>query len=418
MTAGPDAPGSPAGDTRRRRWGAVRRQGGDAVWTAVDQGLSAGSNLLISIAAGRAGGERLLGQFTLAFTAYLLALGFSRALFSEPLLSLPLTADRGPERSAVTSVLGFSVAVAGVSAVVGAAVHVLPLVALAAVLPALLVQDLLRFAAFRRRAARAAVALDGIWLAVLLLLLPVITGVGSAAVLVLLWGLGALLAAGWGLRRGWPAPPRAAWRWWHRDARAVGGLLVVDSAVYSVTAQGTVFALAALLGTADLGRLRAAQLLLGPATTLLVAFNAFVLPRLASRARQVAAREALLLCGVSAGVSAVAVGLSVAARPVVQRLFFGGRLDVAVALVAVAGATVVVQAASAGLVLHLKALRELRAWTVVRSSVLVVSVPVVLGTAAARGLLGALTAMLVMAALAAGGDAAAWRWTVRRAARP
>jgi O-antigen/teichoic acid export membrane protein len=178
-----------------------------------------------------------------------------------------------------------------------------------------------------------------------------------------------------------------------------------------------VFGLAALRGTAELGRLRAAQLLLGPATTMLVAFNAFVLPRLASRAQHVSSRQALQLCAVSAGASGVAVGLSVVAAPLVEQLFFGDELDVSLRLVVVVGVAMVLLAASAGIVLHLKALRDLGPHTVVRGCIAVLSVPLVLGAARAGGLDLAVFAMLLQAALAAAGDVVAWRYTLRRRAR-
>lgn len=409
------------GQTRRRpsaaRLRILRRQGGDAGWTVFDQGLSAASNLVVSIAAGRAGGEQLLGAFTIGFTVYLLLLGFSRALFSEPLLSLPVEDDRTPDRAAVTCVAMYSVVAGGAVALVGAALGSTTLLAVAVVLPALLGQDLLRFAAFRRRRARSAAALDGIWLGALLLAWPVLTSTGSAAVLVLLWGAGAALAVLWGLRAVTPTGPRTAWRWWQRDARRVGGLLAVEGVVYSVTGQGVVFGLAALLGTAELGRLRAAQLLLGPATTMLVAFNAFVLPRLASRADRVSSRQALQLSAASAAASVVAVAASVGAAPAVERLFFGDRLDVSLRLVVVLGIAMVVLATSAGVVLHLKALRDLGPHTFVGGCAAMLSVPLVLSAAQRGGLDLAALAMLVQAAVVSGGAVVAWQYTLRRRAR-
>ena len=158
---------------RESRRSLLRRQGGDAGWTVLDQGLSAASNLLVSVAAGRAGGEQLLGEFTIAFSLYLLGMGFSRALFSEPLLSLPVQGGQRPERAAVTCVGLAAVAAGTAIALAGMLFSSSVVVALGVVLPALLVQDLLRFAAIRVRRARRAAALDGIWVLALALSWPV-----------------------------------------------------------------------------------------------------------------------------------------------------------------------------------------------------------------------------------------------------
>ena len=396
----------------------LRRHGGDAGWIVLDQGLSAASNLAVSVAAGRAGGEQLLGEFTIAFTFYLFSMGFSRALFSEPLMSLPVQEGRHPERAAVTCVamaaLGAGLAVALAGLLFSSSV----VLAVAVVLPALLVQDLLRFAAVRLRRARRAAALDGIWVLALLLSWPVLTTTGSAAVLVLLWGAGAAGAALYGIRATPPASPREAWRWWQTDARRVGGLLVVDSVVYNVAGQATVFGLVGLLGVGALGQLRAAQLLLGPASTLLVAFNSFVLPRLTSRTCGVQRRLAVQLSALSAGAAAFAVALSVLAAPVVEQLFFGDVVNVSPGFLLLVAVIPVITGASAGFVLHLKALRDLRTWTAVRVPLVALGVPLVLVAAQMGGLYRAVQAMLLHALLVTCGDVLAWRFTLRtRAAR-
>ena len=368
------------------------------------------------MAAGRAGGEQLLGEFTIAFSLYLLGMGFSRALFSEPLLSLPVQGGQRPERAAVTCVGLAAVAAGTAIALAGMLFSSSVVVALGVVLPALLVQDLLRFAAIRVRRARRAAALDGIWVLALALSWPVLSSTRSAAELVLLWGAGAALACAYGLYKTPPVLPRAAWRWWQRDARRVGGLLVLDSVVYNVAAQATVFGLVGLLGAGALGQLRAAQLLLGPAGTLLVAFNSFVLPRLSSRGSGVSRRLAVQLSAVSAGAAFLAVAASVLVAPWVEQLFFGDAVNVPLGFLLLVALFPVVTGASAGFVLHLKALRDLRIWTVVRVTVVALEVPLVLGAAQVGGLDRAVQAMLLHALLISSGDVLSWRLTLRRAA--
>src|SRR4051812_48356188 len=65
-------------------------------WTAFDQALSAASNLAITLAVARTGSEGL-GRFGVAFAAYVIAMGCSRALVSEPILAA--RANESSERS-------------------------------------------------------------------------------------------------------------------------------------------------------------------------------------------------------------------------------------------------------------------------------------------------------------------------------
>lgn len=390
-----------------------------AGWTATDQVLSSLSNLVISAAVGRAGGTRLLGQFALAFTAYLLLLGFQRALVSEPLMSLRATADRAPDRAALGSAGAYAVTVAALVAAAGAVLGQPPLLVLALVLPGLLLQDQLRFQAFQRQDPRTAALLDGVWLGVVVAGLPLVVSADSVLVPLAVWGGGAALAvlvglAVTGLR---PARPATAWRWWTRDARRYGGLLALDSVVHSTAAQAIAFGLAGIVGVAELGRLRAGQLLLGVAGTALVAFNVFVLPRLTSRGARLSARQAGGLCLLATGVSLAAVGGSVVVAPFLAQVFFGAQVESELSLLLPIGATLVVASSTAGLLLHMKAMRRIGGYTVGRLTVAVAGTPMVLVAAAAGGLLAAAWTMAAVAAAAAVADVVAWRYACRAAQR-
>lgn len=403
----------------RRLAGRAARMVPAAGWTATDQVLSSLSNLVISAAVGRAGGTRLLGQFALAFTAYLLLLGFQRALVSEPLMSLRATEDRAPDRAALGSAGAYAVVVAAVVAAAGLVVSEPALLVLALVLPALLLQDALRFQAFQRQDPRTAALLDGIWLAVVLAGLPLVITASTVLVPLTVWGAGAALAVGvgmavTGLR---PARPLTAWRWWKRDARRYGGLLALDSVVHSSAAQAIAFGLAGIVGVAELGRLRAGQLLLGVAGTALVAFNVFVLPRLTSRGGSISPRQAGGLCLLATAVSMAAVGGSVVVAPFLARVFFGEQVEAELSLLLPIGATLVVASSTAGLLLHMKAMRRIGGYTLGRLAVAVTGTPLVLVAAAAGGLVAAAWAMACVAAAAAVADVVAWRYAWRAAQR-
>ncbi len=86
----------------------LRHHAGGFAWTGFDQALSSISNVIVSLALARSGGVEALGVFTIAFAAYLIALGFLRSLVSEPVLTVPMASSGVPdetERLGVTTAL-------------------------------------------------------------------------------------------------------------------------------------------------------------------------------------------------------------------------------------------------------------------------------------------------------------------------
>lgn len=392
-----------------------------ASWTVVDQVLSALSNLAISLAVGRAGGQQLLGSFTVLFTVYLLALGFQRSLVSEPLMAQPIGDDepaaRTDEASALLCAGVYALATSAGTAVVGAVLGSPTVLALALVLPFLLVQDALRYVALRTRQSRRAAAIDAIWLLAVVLAWPLLLRATTAVTPILLWGAGAAVACVWGL---WTTEGRArlgqARVWWRTEARRLGGLLAFDSVVHAVAGQGVTLALAGILGLGAFGQLRGTTLLLGPAGTALVAFNAFVLPRLASRAGTFTNRQAVQLSAASGMLALVVVATTVALGPLVGRLLFGGAVEVRYAFLVPLGAGMVVGSFTTGFVLHLKALRRMGLWTVMRLANAVLSVPLVIWLASNHGLRGAVIGLGLATGIGGLLDMLSWWLTVRRGA--
>ena len=311
-------------------WRSARRHAGALAWTGLDQAFSTLSNVVVSLALARGAGASGLGAFTVVFGAYLIVLGFQRTLIADPLLASPLKiGDREAERAALGAAIIFStigaLAVLGLGAILGRS----EFVALALVLPFVCVQDLLRYVAFRRLDARTATMLDLAWTAVSVSAWWLIRA-GSLDRAVLLWGAGGALGMvlGMFLLRLVPAGIRAAWRWWKCDARVFGLALSIEGVVYTVTAQAWVFIVAGALGSADLGALRAAQLLLAPSAPLLAAFSTFALPRMARRAAELTPRDSQLASLAALALAApLVVAPLVAARPL-TRLLYGSSFSV------------------------------------------------------------------------------------------
>jgi O-antigen/teichoic acid export membrane protein len=378
--------------TRLRKWPGARGHVGALSWTGLDHAFSSLSNVVVSLALARGEGARGLGTFTVAFGVYLVVLGFQRTLISDPLVaSLPGPRDRDSERGALGAAIAFSTMASLAVLGVGAALRRSEFLALAAVLPFVCSQDLLRYVAFRRLESRTAAVLDALWTCASVGAWWWIRE-GSPTHAVLLWGAGGALGmfAGLFLLGVSPVGVRSAWRWWNSDARMFGLALAVESVAYTVTTQGSVFIVAGALGSADLGSLRAAQILLAPSAMVLAAFSAFALPRLARRLTELTRSDAQLASLASlALVAPLAVGALVAADPV-TRLLYGSAVAVPRQLLLPLALGSLVSAGAAGPYLSLKARR--------RGKSLV----------STRAVTGALGCGFVAAALGGGVIAVAW----------
>jgi O-antigen/teichoic acid export membrane protein len=373
-------------------WPKARRHAGALAWTGLDQVFSTLSNAVVSLALARGAGASGLGVFTVAFGAYLLVVGFQRVLIAEPLMASSVKmADREPERAALGAAIIFSTSAALALLGLGAILSRSEFIVLALVLPFVCGQDLLRYVAFRRLDARTATMLDLAWTAVSVSAWWLIRA-GSVDRAVLLWGAGAALGMVLGLflLRLVPAGIQAAWHWWKCDARVFGLALAIEGVAYTVTAQAWVFIVAGALGNADLGALRAAQILLAPSAPLLAAFSTLALPRMARRATELTHRDSQLASIASLALAAPLVVVPVVAAHPLTRLLYGASFSVPYPLLIAVAFASLLGAAAAGPMLSLKAQRLGRRLV------------------SARVTTGALGLVFVAAVLSAGVTAVAW----------
>jgi len=258
-----------------------------AGWSFADQALNSGTNFALSVVIARNVGAAEFGAFGLVFSCYLLAVGFTRAVAGEPLLVRAsvghadmrhqlATASTGT--ALVIGLLGSAACVVGGIATSGPT-HV-ALLAFALLLPGLLVQDTLRHVSFAAGRPRDAFANDAVWGAAQLIGVVALfrTGHVGLASLTVAWGLGATAAAVWALaaHRLLPAPTQA--RPWLRRQRDLVPAFVGEFATRNASTRLVVFVVAATAGLDAVAGMRAAQVITGPATVLLLGAGLVTVP--------------------------------------------------------------------------------------------------------------------------------------------
>lgn len=287
-----------------------------------DQGASSLSNIVVGIFAARALSAEAFGAFGAAWLAYYVAIGACRAVVGEPLLSR--YSHEAAERRArrLPHVLGATVTIGVVAAVAATVASVLlagassgALLALAAVIPVVLLQDAWRYVYVIDRAGMA-LAIDAIWLGTVCVVLSQAPGGAGAAWFVLAWGLSAVPAVLLAVavdRRSLP------WRWhplsWLVGERATASRFFGEYLSAQAGQQVTLAAVGGIAGLAALGAVRSAQILYGPLNTMHMGIYLAVVPdgvRARSdprRLRRLAVRATALVFAAAAAWTLVALAL-------------------------------------------------------------------------------------------------------------
>jgi O-antigen/teichoic acid export membrane protein len=393
---------------------ALRRAG----WTVSDQALTSIGNLLLAVLVARAVPIGEFGSFAIAFTGYLLALGVSRAVATDPLVvrhsTGPLADRRGAAASAVGAAAGTGALIGAVAALVGLALPgplASAMLALAVAMPALLVQDAWRYAFFAAGAPRRAAVNDGVRVVVMLLLLGGLAAAGADAAwqFILAWGasaacaglLGCVQARTWLRLRALPA-------WWRRHSDLSRDFIGEHLALSGVGILSPVI-VAVVAGVGEAAALRGAHVVFGVVNVFLQGSVALVVPE----GRRIRDHSLDRLVRFLRYGSALLVAL-----PLVWLL--GLLLVPASAGAAVLGETwgpasavfpayalvIAATAATMGASLGLRVLEQSRAALVVRLKVLPLSV---VGAVVGAGLAGAVGVALAMALATAVGAVMWWR---------
>lgn len=291
---------------------ALRRLAGRAGWSVTSQAVVSAGNFLFAVVTARETSAAGFGEISLVFAVYLLSVGVARGLLGEPLLVL------GPAETA-RSVLGLSLtigaAIGAAFAAVGLAVggFVGPIVlAFAATLPFLLLEDALRHVHVARGRPRSAAMLDLAWL----------TGQGVAVVVmvvadlaivwfVLGWGTAAAVAVAGELLRLRVIPSlRGAAQWW-RSHGGHGWRFAAEFLAHSSGTHLALFGIAIVSTTVAVAAVRGVQVIMGPFHVLVMGAGLFAVPEGVRIVRDSPQRLVRATAGLAAGLAALGIALGV-----------------------------------------------------------------------------------------------------------
>ena len=246
----------------------------------------------LSIAVARTSSASGFGAFAIAFLLFGICLAVTKSAVGQPLqmrLSGASAADRHRGFQAglgAATVLGAGFAV--LASIAGLAVGGElggALVALALVLPGLVLQDSYRMAAFTLGRPQVAALIDAVWAAVQfgMLALLISNGQNQVGGLIVAWGAAAAISAvvGAAVLRVRPAPSRTAD--WVRQHRDLIRYLLPEYFLGLGTMQLGILLVGLIAGLAAVGSLRAAQVLLGPLGVVGAAIFQFAIPEVARR---------------------------------------------------------------------------------------------------------------------------------------
>ncbi|HYF46937.1 MAG TPA: hypothetical protein VD926_12045, partial [Acidimicrobiales bacterium] len=242
----------------------------------MDQAFSSGTNLLITILVARAADVSAFGIFALVYAAVTVFQGSIDGLVCEPFAVIHSRRPDGSSRTDLARASGACLLLGGAGALVFAAVALpLPdarglLLAYAAILPALLLQSLWRFASFALGRPQTAVVNDLVWAVVQVAALAIVLAGGwdTPVTLVLAWGGGAAVAALVGCRQLGVLPDVRRAVAWVRETAHLGVRYAAEFLGTFGASQAALSVTGSLAGLGAVAQLRGAQVAYGPVTAL------------------------------------------------------------------------------------------------------------------------------------------------------
>ena len=267
---------SPAGPPVLPRVGRfIRRPAARRIaWGITDQGLSSATNFALALLVARSVDVRSFGMYSIAFASYLVALGVSRSLFTQPyMVRVAALPDTERRRAAQRAVIGGAILVGFLSAgAFGIAAFIFEgstrttLLAFAVAMPGLLLQDAWRFIFIGSGRPAAAALNDLVWAFCQVGFVAAVIGTGTSgvAMLVLAWGGAASIAAVVGFVQARLSPDHAGALAWLRRHWDLGGPFLGHFGLTHGTDQVTIYGISAVAGVAAVGAIQAADVLVRP----------------------------------------------------------------------------------------------------------------------------------------------------------
>ena len=256
------------------------------VITSIDQSLSSLQNFIFLIITAREVSATTFGAFTLTVSIITLVLGLARAAISEPFMllnSLGTTRHRNSLRASLTTLTCLYTVLVGIVLVV-CSVLVPPILrplflTAAIILPGLLLQDLSRWLAVTYKQPLLLLGIDGLWIAIWVLLLATLRA-HTAVDSLLMWGgsasfVGFILVA---LRRSSFSGIRKSVTYWRDVLRRSAASLVGEYLAFTIPGQILTFLVTGLIGLAATAGLRGALALFGPVGMLQNAARIAIVP--------------------------------------------------------------------------------------------------------------------------------------------
>lgn len=242
-------------------------------WGLGDQAISSVTNFGLSIVVARSVDLAQFGMFSVIFASYLLLLGGSRAISSEPLSVRFSSSSKEEWRRGAVAATGLALLAGIVGGLALSSIGVFlggstgsSLLALGVVLPGLLLQDAWRFAFFTLGRGNRALANDLLWAICFALGVCVVYWTDRLSVVsfLLAWGSAGTVAALVGIVQSAVIPnPLLAKAWW-REHVDLGARYFGEFLTTAGVSQVALYGVGLVAGISAAGALRGAQLILGP----------------------------------------------------------------------------------------------------------------------------------------------------------
>ena len=341
-------------------------------WGGLDQALSSLTNFLLTVFVARTVGVEEFGAFGIGFVTYLVFLGVSRSIATEPLTIRYSAASEDDWRRATMAstgtallfgiVSGIGLVFVGVffGGIIGATTAVVGIG-----LAPLLVQDAWRFAFFAAHKGRSAFANDLVWTIALVpaVLFIELSDQGSTEVWILAWAAAAGAGAVFGIwqTKLWPQP--AMTRSWLREHRSLTPPLVLDSLTLTGTGYLTTLAISFVASLEAVAAIRGAKTLMNAVNVAGLGAQLFAVPEAVAIGRRSIAglKRFCVLLGVALFLVALAWGVFLLFMPeAIGRALVGATWDDAQEVVLPIALMTGLQGARLGALVGLRALALVR----------------------------------------------------------